>query len=58
LAAIDPENGRQIADVKLDAHPESFQLEKKGKRIFVLACDDRRAFYAQSGGVSAGINVA
>jgi DNA-binding beta-propeller fold protein YncE len=35
LAAIDPESGRQIADVKLDAHPESFQLEKKGKRIFV-----------------------
>ena len=35
LAAIDPENGKQIADVKLDAHPESFQLETKGKRIFV-----------------------
>jgi DNA-binding beta-propeller fold protein YncE len=35
LAAIDPESGKQIADVKLDAHPESFQLEKKGKRIFV-----------------------
>jgi DNA-binding beta-propeller fold protein YncE len=29
LAAIDPESGKQIADVKLDAHPESFQLEKK-----------------------------
>jgi DNA-binding beta-propeller fold protein YncE len=35
LAAIDPESGKQIADVKLDAHPESFQLENKGKRIFV-----------------------
>jgi len=35
LAAIDPKSGRQIADVKLDAHPESFQLETKGKRIFV-----------------------
>lgn len=35
LAAIDPESGRQIADVKLDAHPESFQLETNGKRIFV-----------------------
>jgi hypothetical protein len=31
LAAIDPESGKQIADVKLDAHPESFQLENKGK---------------------------
>ena len=35
LAAIDPESGKQFADVKLDAHPESFQLETKGKRIFV-----------------------
>jgi DNA-binding beta-propeller fold protein YncE len=35
LAAIDPESGKQLADVKLEAHPESFQLETKGKRIFV-----------------------
>jgi DNA-binding beta-propeller fold protein YncE len=35
LAAIDPESGKQVADVKLDAHPESFQLEAQGKRIFV-----------------------
>jgi DNA-binding beta-propeller fold protein YncE len=35
LAAIDPSSARQVADVKLDAHPESFQLETKGKRIFV-----------------------
>jgi DNA-binding beta-propeller fold protein YncE len=35
LAAIDPESGKVLADVKLDAHPESFQLESKGKRIFV-----------------------
>ncbi len=35
LAAIDPQSGKQVADVKLDAHPESFQLETKGKRIFV-----------------------
>jgi DNA-binding beta-propeller fold protein YncE len=35
LAAIDPGSGKQIADVKLAAHPESFQLETKGKRIFV-----------------------
>jgi len=34
-AAINPASGTQIADVKLDAHPESFQLETKGKRIFV-----------------------
>jgi hypothetical protein len=35
LAAIDARSGKQIADVKLDAHPESFQLEVEGKRIFV-----------------------
>jgi YVTN family beta-propeller protein len=35
LAAIDAESGKQVADVKLHAHPESFQLETRGKRIFV-----------------------
>jgi DNA-binding beta-propeller fold protein YncE len=28
-------NGRRLADIKLDAHPESFQLEHDGPRIFV-----------------------
>ncbi|MGE5218812.1 MAG: YncE family protein [Chloroflexota bacterium] len=35
LAAIDPADGNQIGDIKLEAHPESFQLEKSGPRIFV-----------------------
>lgn len=35
LAAVDPESGKIIQDIKLDAHPESFQLERKGHRIFV-----------------------
>ncbi|HXE53982.1 MAG TPA: PQQ-binding-like beta-propeller repeat protein [Tepidisphaeraceae bacterium] len=35
LACIDPETGKQLADVKLDGHPESFQLEARGRRIFV-----------------------
>jgi DNA-binding beta-propeller fold protein YncE len=35
LAEIDSESGKQIVNVKLGAHPESFQLETKGKRIFV-----------------------
>ena len=34
IAAFDPE-GSKVADIKLDAHPESFQLEKNGTRIFV-----------------------
>jgi hypothetical protein len=35
LVAIDPERGKEVADVKLGSHPESFQLEKTGTRIFV-----------------------
>jgi hypothetical protein len=35
LAVIDPEAVKRVAEVKLDGHPESFQLEAKGKRIFV-----------------------
>jgi DNA-binding beta-propeller fold protein YncE len=35
LAVIDPQKMQKIADIKLDAHPESFQLEKTGRRIFV-----------------------
>jgi DNA-binding beta-propeller fold protein YncE len=34
LGVIDPE-GAKLADIKLDAHPESFQLESDGSRIFV-----------------------
>jgi DNA-binding beta-propeller fold protein YncE len=34
VAAFDAD-GNKVADVKLDAHPESFQLEKSGKRMFV-----------------------
>ena len=34
LAVIDSVNEAKIADLKLKAHPESFQLQKEGKRIF------------------------
>src|SRR5205085_7058034 len=34
LGAVDKDGGK-TADIKLDAHPESFQLEKNGSRIFV-----------------------
>jgi len=34
LGAVD-RAGNKVADIKLDAHPESFQLEKNGPRIFV-----------------------
>lgn len=35
LAVLDPANARKIADIPLDAHPESFQIAADGKRIFV-----------------------
>ncbi len=28
-------DGKQVAEVKLEGHPESFQLEKRGARVFV-----------------------
>lgn len=34
--------GSKLGDVKLDAHPESFQLEKRGPRIFVNLPDSRK----------------
>ena len=35
LAAISPTDGTLLGQVKLDGHPESFQLEGSGPRIFV-----------------------
>ena len=35
LGIVDAKDGRQVGEVKLAAHPESFQLETVGTRIFV-----------------------
>ena len=35
LGIIDAATGDQLGEIKLDGHPESFQLEKFGPRIFV-----------------------
>jgi len=35
LAAVDPAVGKLLGQVKLPSHPESFQLERNGPRIFV-----------------------
>lgn len=35
LGIIDAANGDQLGNIKLEGHPESFQLEKSGPRIFV-----------------------
>ena len=41
IAVFDLE-GNKVADVKLDAHPESFQLEKNGSRLFVNLPNSRK----------------
>ena len=35
LGIMDAATGDRLGDIKLDGHPESFQLEKSGPRIFV-----------------------
>jgi YVTN family beta-propeller protein len=35
LAVIDPDKMVKLAEIRLDGHPESFQLESSGTRIFV-----------------------
>ncbi len=42
LAAIDTGNWQQIGTIKLKAHPESFQLEQNGNRIFVNVPDAKQ----------------
>jgi hypothetical protein len=39
LAVIDTTNRTRIADIRLKAHPESFQLEREGPHIFVNVPD-------------------
>ena len=35
LGILDPTTGKRLGDLPLDGHPESFQLESSGPRIFV-----------------------
>jgi DNA-binding beta-propeller fold protein YncE len=42
LGIIDTAAAREVARVKLPAHPESFQLEQGGRRIFVNVPDARQ----------------
>jgi hypothetical protein len=41
LAAIDVAIGRRLEDIYVDGHPESFQMEKNGARIFANVPDAR-----------------
>ena len=42
LQMLDPGSGEVAADIRLPAHPESFQLEKKGTLAFVNVPDARQ----------------
>src|ERR1043166_2088232 len=42
IAIITPADGKQIHSIKLSAHPEAFELEKHGRRIFVNVPDARQ----------------
>jgi DNA-binding beta-propeller fold protein YncE len=39
LGVVDAETMERVGDIKLDGHPESFQLEQSGNRIFVNVPD-------------------
>lgn len=41
LGIVDADSLEKVGEIKLEAHPESFQLEKGGKRIFVNVPDAR-----------------
>src|SRR5438309_6000295 len=41
IGVVSAPDGKQIGSIKLSAHPEAFELEKKGKRIFVNVPNSR-----------------
>lgn len=41
IAVVNAPDGKQIGSIKLSAHPEAFELEKRGKRIFVNVPNSR-----------------
>ncbi len=41
IGIIDAADGKQLGSIKLSAHPEAFELEKNGKRIFVNVPNSR-----------------
>jgi DNA-binding beta-propeller fold protein YncE len=41
IAVVNAPDGKQVGSIKLSAHPEAFELEKNGSRIFVNAPNSR-----------------
>lgn len=46
LAVIDPVTGNKTAEIPTDGHPESFQLEKSGTRVFINVPDKKEILVA------------
>ena len=46
LALIAPATGEKTAEIATDAHPESFQLEKSGTRVFINVPDKKEILVA------------
>ena len=42
IAVVNPADGKQVGSIKLSAHPEAFQLEENGSRIFVNVPNSRQ----------------
>ena len=47
IAVIDANSMKQVVDVELDGHPESFQLSKKQNRIYINVPDDNEIEVAE-----------
>jgi DNA-binding beta-propeller fold protein YncE len=45
LQVLDPGSGEASGEIRLPAHPESFQLERNGSRIFVNVPEARDLFF-------------
>jgi DNA-binding beta-propeller fold protein YncE len=41
IAIVNASDGKQVGSIKLSAHPEAFELEKNGRRIFVNVPNSR-----------------
>ena len=42
IAVVNAVDGKQVGSIKLSAHPEAFQLEKNGSRVFVNVPNSRQ----------------
>src|SRR5437762_13205548 len=51
IAIVNGQDAKQIGSIKLSAHPEAFELEKKGKRIFVNVPNARHVAVSDQGKV-------